>query len=404
MSKQTVLFISPSEFCHNPRILKASDAFYNEGYGVVVWEIIQGSAEPSLNQKVKGNRPYIFHSFDISKRNAKSYIEWLLASLTQKLALMLWRFFHSESFLFKYTRLKGLLGFKCHDKYDFIYINVVDALPFAIYLSRKTGTKVIFDSQEYFKGQYENDDYHTRQWVEFAERENLYKSYIVIGTTNALINQLKKEYPAHQRWVRVRNLPFNPVEISTEIKSKNLHRLELVWHGYAIHYGSRGVNIILEAVCQCDFDIHISLMGKISTNERKIISDFMQSKGHLNRLKFIPPAHPEHIVEALINYDIGIIGELPLNENQKLTSSNKLFEYLHAGLAVVTSDMPGILETINDEKCGLVYSAGNVEDLYNKLLKLHTDRSLFNFFRENSRNFAMDNNWQKDFNLVIAQI
>ena len=401
MSKSTILFISPSEYCHNPRILKASDSFSNAGYSIIVWEIVQGSAEPGLNEKVQSSRPYTFISFDISKKNIKSLISWFLVSMIQKLAFELWRRFQVKTFLFKYTRLKGLLGFKCPKEFDYIYTNVVDALPFASNLARLSNKKIIFDSQEYFKGQFENEETSARKWVENAEKESFPGVHIVIGTTDCLLNQLKKDYPFDIPFVRVRNLPFNQPKDLIYPLTNQAKRLELIWHGYAIHLQSRGVNVILEAVALCDFDIHITLMGKLGQEERIKIMEFMEQKNCSERIAFIPPAHPEQIVESLLGYDVGVIGELPLNQNQCLTSSNKLFEYLHAGLAVATSNMPGILETIKDEECGLVYEAGNAQDLAAKLNQLYLNKPLLTSFKEKARIFATKNDWQKDFKQVI---
>lgn len=401
MSKPTILFISPSEYCHNPRILKASDSFSKAGFSIIVWEIVQGSAEPGLNEKIRSSRPHTFISFDISKNNIKSIISWFLVSIIQKLAFELWRKFQVNTFLFKYARLKGLLGFKCPIKFNYIYTNVVDALPFASYLARLNNKKIIFDSQEYFKGQFENEEISIRKWVEYAEKDGLPGVHLVIGTTDCLLNQLKKDYPIDIPFIRVRNLPFNQPDNFAYLPAVQNKRLELIWHGYAIHLQSRGINIILEAVTLCDFDIHITLMGKLGQEERIKIAEFMKQKNCSERITFLPPAHPEQIVESLLRYDIGVIGELPLNQNQRLTSSNKLFEYLHAGLAVVTSNMPGIIETIDVEGCGLVYEAGNAQDLAAKLNQLYNDNPLLESFKNKARIFAANNNWQKDFERVI---
>ena len=87
-------------------------------------------------------------------------------------------------------------------------------------LKTKSNTKIIYDSQEFFTGQYSNTEKHIFDWVSIKEREYIPKVDIVLGTTNKMISALKEKYNLKQPLFRVRNLPLKS-EIPIPIINNN---------------------------------------------------------------------------------------------------------------------------------------------------------------------------------------
>ena len=99
----------------------------------------------------------------------------------------------------------------------------------------------------------------------------------------------------------------------------------------------------------------------------------------------IPAANPDKIVESLLQYDIGLAGEIHSEENQMLTSSNKLFEYIYAGLAVIMPDLPGLAETVNEYNVGELYGQGDFSQLAYIIDSINSNRDKLKNFKKASR-------------------
>jgi len=187
-----------------------------------------------------------------------------------------------------------------------------------------------------------------------------------------------------------------------KVSLEEVETLRIVWHGLTvIPKNTRGVHILLEAVAQCNTPVRLFLQGSITDDDRKRLEQMEKDLGIVDKVVLLPPAHPDAIVESLSNYDIGAAGELATQDNQRLTSSNKLFEFISAGLAVLAPDLPGLAETINEYKVGLLYQQGNIKDLAEKIDMLNADRALLHQFRMASKMAAESElYWEKDFGNV----
>lgn len=105
-------------------------------------------------------------------------------------------------------------------------------------------------------------------------------------------------------------------------------------------------------------------------------------------INYYKPQSPEKIIELMTQYDIGIIPWNLEKGNLKFLSStiaNKLFEYLAAGLPVVTADITSYQDFFAKYKLGDVYK--DEEDLFKKIPQIisvtkNIDFSTFNFSYE----------------------
>jgi glycosyltransferase involved in cell wall biosynthesis len=69
---------------------------------------------------------------------------------------------------------------------------------------------------------------------------------------------------------------------------------------------------------------------------------------------------------------------------------DKIYDYTAAGLSIVTSLKGEVSWIINDKKLGILYEAGNAEDLAEKLEYLVVNQEIRKGMAKNSYNIAMD--------------
>lgn len=404
-----LLIISNNEICYNPRLLKAADYFFEKDVEVDVFNPITGAADSTIYNEIKLNSQWSILENDISKKTFVSAFKWALVSSIHKGLQYFWNYFKLK-IAFKFYLNKGLIfnNINPKTKYDYILINLVDNLPFAIWLAEKNGAKIIYDSQEYFVGQYQKYSKELLDWVKRAERDYLKKVDLVLTTTNVMKERLISDYQLTIPVIRVRNTPSKKMIDNLDNKlPKNVDEpIKLIWHGMGIYLNNtRGVHILIEALAKCKENVHLYLQGLLNNDQEAILNNYLQQYNLFGRVHVKSPANPFEIVNSLVNYDIGLIGEIPEEDNQILTSSNKLFDYINAGLAVIASNLPGLNETVITNNIGINYEAGNSYDLACQIDKLASSMELLNAYKLRSKKIASTElYWEKDYDTVWETI
>ena len=69
---------------------------------------------------------------------------------------------------------------------------------------------------------------------------------------------------------------------------------------------------------------------------------------------FLDPVSEDMLVAAAAEADIGVIPYKPLIRNDRFACPNKLSQYLHAGLMVVTNDLPYVKSVVQAAGAGLI--------------------------------------------------
>ena len=358
--------ICNNEISYNPRLLKAADYLSEKNVEVTVYNPVLGIGSEHVYERTIAEKNWRIIENDLRKNNGKSYRKWALVSVIHKITSSLWNKFRWKIGFDKYLN-KGLFFNKINfsEQFDYIYINLVDNLPFAVKIKKATGAKIIYDSQEYFVGQYQKYGKNERDWVTEAERKYIGEIDVLIGTTDIMKKQLMQDYNLRVPAFRLRNVPSRQMlKVNAPIHSLNSGKVYLIWHGMGIYLNNtRGVHILVQALAKCKSNVVLVLQGTLPADQKIILDRYIETLGLEGRIMIRPPAEPYSIVASLRNCDIGLIGELPQEDNQKLTSSNKLFDYINAGLAVIASDLPGINETVKEYGVGLSFEPGNVEQL-----------------------------------------
>lgn len=82
-------------------------------------------------------------------------------------------------------------------------------------------------------------------------------------------------------------------------------------------------------------------------------------------------AIPRHVADS----DIGVIPH-KRNPHSDTTIPNKLFDYMACGRAVIVSDAAPLKRIVEEENCGLVFTAGSVESLAATVRRMAADRAM----------------------------
>ena len=90
----------------------------------------------------------------------------------------------------------------------------------------------------------------------------------------------------------------------------------------------------------------VCLLGDISEPYRQALFHPLPA-AFRERLKFIPLASPDELPSMIAAHDIGLALEPVIPESRYLTTTNKIFQYLNAGLAIVATRTAGQTEILS---------------------------------------------------------
>ena len=98
------------------------------------------------------------------------------------------------------------------------------------------------------------------------------------------------------------------------------------------------------------------------------------------------------------------IGVQPIENtclNHYTTDSNKLFEYVIAGLPVVATDFPEIRKIVKNNAIGFLVPANDEQALSETIVELLSDRELLENFSNNAKITAQNLNWEAQEKCLI---
>jgi glycosyltransferase involved in cell wall biosynthesis len=83
---------------------------------------------------------------------------------------------------------------------------------------------------------------------------------------------------------------------------------------------------------------HLVFLG--SGDLREALEELAERLGSSERVHFMPPVPPADLLDWIAPADVAAMPILPTSLNNRLSTPNKLFESLAAGVPVVTPDLP----------------------------------------------------------------
>lgn len=117
--------------------------------------------------------------------------------------------------------------------------------------------------------------------------------------------------------------------------------------------------------------------------------------------------HPAVDLSVLLGYtgsaDIGVSPIEPICKSNELCLPNKLFEYIHGGLATIVSDLPEMASLVKTYRLGSTFSNNDPENLASAINVYLDNPDKLAEAKRNSHKAAKELNWEIE-SLVLEEI
>jgi len=167
-----------------------------------------------------------------------------------------------------------------------------------------------------------------------------------LTTSQALASALSEAYNAPKPSAVYNTFPFAERQ-SIDGKIRDRHDLtvpSLHWFSQTIGPG-RGLEVLFQSLQYLSTAVEIHLRGNCTVETKRWIESLVP-EGWQNRLYIHPTVGNAELLSRISEHDIGLALEIPYCFSRNLTITNKLFQYLQAGLAVIETDTQGQREVM----------------------------------------------------------
>jgi glycosyltransferase involved in cell wall biosynthesis len=213
----------------------------------------------------------------------------------------------------------------------------------AQYLIRD-GRRVAVDVEDWYSEDLLYADRQSRpiQLLRSAEEFALRHATYVSATAQSMADALAAAYGGPPPIVLRNSFPLQPVSRADTPTRDGPPRF--IWFSQTIGPG-RGLELFFAAWARTRHPSEVYLLGDERPGYRQRLRDRLPAT-HRDRLHFLPLVTPEQLPARLAEFDVGLALEprWPLNRN--ITITNKILQYMNAGLALVATNTAGQREVM----------------------------------------------------------
>lgn len=137
-------------------------------------------------------------------------------------------------------------------------------------------------------------------------------------------------------------------------------------------------------------NMELVLIGFVDENGR--MAALIDEHGVGDHVRYLGTMPSEDLPEKLQSVQIGV-NPLPSGPHRDETYPIKIFEYMAAGLAIVSSDLRGTASVIKNNQTGLLVPPDNAEAFAHGLRKVITDREYREMLAQNAKQAALQYDW-----------
>lgn len=275
-------------------------------------------------------------------------------------------------------------------KADLLIANDLDTLLANYIIHKIKRIPIVYDSHEHFTSVPElHGRFAQKVWL-LIEKWIFPKLDVIITVNDSIARLYFEEYS--KELIVIRNIPENKdikkVKTRKELKlpeDKNI----IVLQGAGLNI-NRGVEEAISAMKSIENAILIIIGAGdvIHAVQKQVQTESLQEK-----VFFIPKQNPENLFHYTTNADLGITLDKPSTPCYIYSLPNKLFDYIHAGIPVLASQLPEVAAIVKKYEIGLLIDNHSIEEIASKIKIMLSDKNQIQKWKNNCLIASKELNW-----------
>lgn len=402
MSGKKILILTASHLCRNPRVVKEATTLGEARYDVTVMSVSVQDRFEQIDLALMQGLPFRRQVIDYRGTTAGTRFASFAQRSATWSARLLCRAFKLESAQ-SLGPAGALLRLARSHPADLTIAHTEIPIWAATHLLA-AGRRVAVDVEDWYSEDLLFADRRSRplRLLQQAERTALRHAAYASTTSDSMAAALAEAYGCPRPIVLRNTFPLQPRPrpdrpIGNEPPT-------FIWFSQTVGPG-RGLELFLAAWAQTRTRSRVCLLGDVRPGyQQHLLSRLPESRRA--DLSFLPLVTPEQLPDQLARFDIGLALEPHWPRNRDLTISNKIFQYMNAGLAVVATDTAGQSEVmLAAPDCGLLVQAHETTRLSGQLDGLLADPERLRACQIAARAAAVTQfNWQHAAPRLLAAV
>jgi len=402
MARPSILILTASHLCRNPRVVKEAVTLGQAGYDVTVMSVSVQARFERMDLDLMRGLPFRRRVLDYTHgglaAQAGDFIQrsatWTARLLCSRLKLETAQSLGPATALLKFARSQPAGLTIAHTEIP------IWAAQFLI----RDGRRVAVDIEDWYSQDLLFADRHSRPLRLLRRAEDYVLNHVAYAsaTSESMAAALAEAYHC-PRPVVIRNT--FPLQTRSRVdQPAGREPPTFIWFSQTIGPG-RGLELFLAAWSRTRFPSRVFLLGDERPGYRAHLLSRVPAERRAD-LRFIPLVTPEELPYKLAEFDIGLALEPHWPRNRDITISNKIFQYLNAGLAVIATDTAGQSEVMRAApECGLLVAAHETTQLAARLDELIANRDHLRACQLAARRTAQAHcSWEHDASRLLASV
>jgi glycosyltransferase involved in cell wall biosynthesis len=193
------------------------------------------------------------------------------------------------------------------------------------------------------------------------------------------------------RNIPIYQIPTNKVDFR-KVYGLNENTVVLLYQGVLLE--GRGVPNILRSMTKLP-DTVLIVVG--DGEQKKNFINLAETLGVRDRVIFTGMISQNELINYTAGADIGLVLIENISLSYYYALPNKLFEYIMAGLPLLSSDLPQMKELIEKYNVGESITIEHDDNIVNVIQKWIRNPELLELYRNNCQSAALELNWQEEY-------
>jgi glycogen(starch) synthase len=263
---------------------------------------------------------------------------------------------------------------------DVVHAHDLGTLPAGFLLGRTWNARLVYDAHELYSEFEASPPRLTRRLTLALERRLATSADAVVTVSDGMARELEARLRLPRTPLVVLNAPQREERPLQAFRDGPLR---------AVYQGRLGPGRHLDDLLAAAEADGVELSLRIPLVDPRALRESVAARGLTERVRVLDPVPPEGVLDALAEFEVGLLFDRPQSRNSELSLPNKLFEYLMAGLAVVAPRLESLGPLFEEERVGLTFEPGRPDELARALERLAGDRELLAEFRRRARTLAL---------------